>query len=343
MMTPTDGELLAERPYYPTVPAGADDGTPRPLVIVLAGFGDVGTDAAAYLGFTALAADQGFFLVAPDPDALHARYAWDPSPTHYPNFDVEYLTAIIHDMEARYTIDRGRVFVAGHSLGAHMAHRMGCDAAADVAAVVSLAGQAPKDPADCVPSQPVSVVEIHGTADEVIGYDGDVQNDPPDPTVPSAHETIAVWARNDGCTGAIADSGARLDLDSSLDGSETTVEAYAGCPAGTGVELWSNRRRASRAAADAGLRAAGLGLSHRARAPVNGFFTGGVSRLRAEPASLPPEPYEVPSGPAAPPAPRDPPLHPRIAAPVVSMPMTAEVPCRSLGGRAAGGVPPGAA
>jgi len=239
MMTPTEAELLAERPYTVTVPTGYSDAQTWPLLIVLAGFGEEGYVISAYLGFTQLAADQGVFLVAPDADPLHARYAWDPSPTHFPNFDVEYLRAIIHDVEAKYSIDHGRVFVAGHSLGAHMAHRMGCDASEDVAAVMSLAGQVTKDPAGCAPTRAVSVVEIHGTADQVIGYNGDVQNNPPDPSIPSAHETVGVWARNDACTGAIALTGATLDLDAALAGNETTVEAYAGCPAGIGVELWS--------------------------------------------------------------------------------------------------------
>ncbi len=240
MMTPTEAELLAERPYFPTLPASWDVTQQYPLLVVLGGFGEVGTDDAAYLGFTQLAADQTIFLVAPDADVLHARYAWDPSPNHFPNFDVEYLKAIIHDMEAKYPIDRNRVFVAGHSEGAHMAHRMACDASEDVAAIMSHAGQVSKVPSECAPARPVSVVQIHGTVDQVIGYYGDVQNNPPDPAIPSAHETVAVWARNDGCTGAIALTGATLDLDAAIAGSETTVEAYAGCPSGIAVELWSD-------------------------------------------------------------------------------------------------------
>ena len=239
MAPPSEAELIASRTYAVTVPAAYADTQRWPLLIVLAGVDGTGVDTSAYLGFTQLAADEGIFLVAPDPDPLTARFAWDPSPVHYPHFDVEFLTAIIHDLEAKYSIDRGRVFIAGHSLGAHMAHRMACDASADVDAIVSLAGQVPKDPADCAPARPVSVVQIHGTRDPIIGYYGDVQNVPPDPTIPSAHETVAVWARNDGCTGTIADTGARLDLDSGLAGDEMTVEAYAGCPSGIGVELWS--------------------------------------------------------------------------------------------------------
>lgn len=239
MMPPTEAEILAERPYYPTVPANYSDAQKWPLIIVLAGFGGMGTTTAAYLGYTQLAADQGVFLVAPDPDPLHARYAWNPNPEQYPEFDVLYLTAIIHDLESKYSIDRSRVFVAGHSQGGEMAHRMACDSADDVVGIVSLAGQVAKDPADCAPTRPVSAVEIHGTADQTIGYYGDVQNVPPDPNIPSAHETIGVWGRNDMCTGAIASTGMTYDLVDNLAGNETSVEAYSGCADGTAAELWT--------------------------------------------------------------------------------------------------------
>lgn len=240
MMTPTEAELVVERPYDVTVPPGYVDTQQYPLLIVLGGFGDEAAKDALYLGFTPLLSTQSFFLVAPDPDPLHARYAWNPNPTQYPEFDVQYLKGIIHDVEAKYSIDHGSVFVVGHSLGGEMAHRMACDAADDVAAVMSFAGQVTKDPAGCAPTRAVSVLEIHGTADQVIGYNGDVQNSPPDPSVPTAHETVGVWARNDACTGAIAATGVTYDLDVDVAGSETTVEAYAGCPSGIGVELWSD-------------------------------------------------------------------------------------------------------
>jgi polyhydroxybutyrate depolymerase len=249
MTPPSDAQLLYDRPYTPTIPTNYTASKRWPLLIVLAGYGGLGSDTSAYLGFTGLAIDNGIFLVTPDADAPHLRYAWNPNPNQYPDWDMQYLRAIIRDMKSKYAIDPGQVFVVGHSLGAHMAHRMACDDSPDVAAIMSLAGQVSKNPADCAPTSPVSVLQIHGTADQTIGYNGDVQNNPPDPSIPSAHETVAVWARNDHCSGAIADTGTRLDLDASLPGSETTVEAYAGCPpwsdadAGTmtpiGVELWS--------------------------------------------------------------------------------------------------------
>jgi polyhydroxybutyrate depolymerase len=239
MTPPTEGEILAERPYFPTVPANYDPAQQYPLVMVLAGFGGESSTTAAYLGFTQLAADEGIFLVTPDPDPLHARYSWNVNPDQFPEFDVLYLTAIIHDMESKYSIDPKRVYIAGHSQGAEMAQRMACNSADDVAGVISLAGQVDKDPADCAPTRPVTVVEIHGTNDSTLGYNGDVQNVPPDPSIPSAHETIGVWGRNDQCTGAIMATGMSYDLVLDLAGNETTVEAYGGCADGTAAELWT--------------------------------------------------------------------------------------------------------
>ena len=245
---PSEAELLAARPYTAMVPAGYTATQTWPLLLVLAGAGDDGNATASWLGFTRLAAAEGVFLVAPAPDPTHLPVQWNPAPLHAPNFDVEYLTAIIHDLERKYAIDRGQVFVAGHSLGAHLAQRIACDASREVAAIMSLAGQVATRPGDCAPSLPVSVVDLHGTADAIIGYDGDVQNVPPDPNVPSAHQTLAVWGRNDHC-GALVATGMTYDLDTSLAGAETTVEAYADCPpladadagvaAPIGVELWT--------------------------------------------------------------------------------------------------------
>jgi polyhydroxybutyrate depolymerase len=82
----------------------------------------------------------------------------------------------------------------------------------------------------------VSVLAIHGTADAVIAYDGAalVGNQ-----FPSAATTVADWAVNDGCGMTPDTSGAPMDLESTLAGSETTVTAYKGCKSGTNVTLWT--------------------------------------------------------------------------------------------------------
>jgi polyhydroxybutyrate depolymerase len=124
-----------------------------------------------------------------------------------------------------------------------MAYRMACDHADTVAAIVSVAGAMFKHPSACKPSRPVSVLEVHGTADDVIPYGGGRFQGSP---VPGAEESTSDWARFDGCARPPA-AGPDLDVaadypsqSTPLPGKETRVSMYRkGCRAGTEVQLWT--------------------------------------------------------------------------------------------------------
>jgi polyhydroxybutyrate depolymerase len=141
---------------------------------------------------------------------------------------------MLADLEARYTVDPRRVYVFGHSNGAFMSHRLACDRAAHIAAILSLEGATWLDQTRCEPSQAVSVAEIHGDADMTIEYDGGLEtNGVP---YPGATATVTDWATKNKCTGALADTGQALALVSGL---TTTVSAFSGCPKGVDVQLWT--------------------------------------------------------------------------------------------------------
>ena len=240
---PSDEELLAARPYSVRTPPGydADAGTTWPLVVALHGYGGSAMETVNYYSLDRLAESRGFFLFAPNglPDSRGNR-AWNPGRSRWPEWDQSWLTAALRDIKRKYQVDASRVIVFGASQGAHMAHRMGCDGSEDVTAVISVAGQLTTDPQLCAPTRPVTALQIHGTADEAIGYYGDLQNVPPKPDIPSAHDTIGVWARNDGCTGMLEVSAiSPINISEFVDGPETIVETYAGCPNGVAVGLWS--------------------------------------------------------------------------------------------------------
>lgn len=57
-----------------------------------------------------------------------------------------YLHQLLETVKSRYPVDPDRVYLIGHSNGAFIAYRMACEHAADVTAIVSLAGAAPDDP-----------------------------------------------------------------------------------------------------------------------------------------------------------------------------------------------------
>jgi polyhydroxybutyrate depolymerase len=241
----TPAPALASRPYATHEPLGWDRKTPAPLVVFLHGYGSSGAAHARALGLEAFADAHGFVLATPDGtiDSRGKRF-WNATDACC-DFDrtgvddVRYIASILDELGRRLPIDPKRVYVAGHSNGGFLAHRLACDLAPRVAAAVSLAGAGWKDASRCAPSEPVSVLEIHGDADDVVRIDGGRVFDQPVAEYPSALDTIAGWARRDACSGALATDGKRIDFDATRPGADTLETPYSGCPAGVGVELWT--------------------------------------------------------------------------------------------------------
>lgn len=234
--------LVAARPYDLKVPTGYDKAKPTPLVILLHGYTASGAMQEAYFKLAPVADAKTFLYATPDGtknaagnrfwNATDACCNFDGSPVD----DVAYVNAIIDDVEKKYNVDDKRVFLVGHSNGAFMAHRLACDSAPRIAAIAALAGDVWDDATKCNPASPVAVLQIHGTADTVIAYNGG--KNPPLAVFPSATTSVATWAHKNGCATAPT-AGAALDLEAVLLGNETTVAEYTGCKPGGAALLWT--------------------------------------------------------------------------------------------------------
>jgi polyhydroxybutyrate depolymerase len=154
--------------------------------------------------------------------------------------DAGYLASLIVDIRAQASVDPRRIFVVGHSNGGFMSYRMACDHADLIAAIASLAGATFAMPEDCRPSAPVAMLQIHGTADDTIRYEG---GSLPAGPYPGAEAGSRFWAGYDGCDLDLADQPGMLDLETSLEGpdgpAETTVRSATDCAPGGHVELWT--------------------------------------------------------------------------------------------------------
>jgi polyhydroxybutyrate depolymerase len=143
---------------------------------------------------------------------------------------------VIADVRSRYNVDPRRIFVMGHSNGGFMSYRMACDHADVIAAITSISGATFADADDCTPSEPVAALQVHGTDDETIGYDGGENSDG---TYPSATETVETWAAYNGCD-LTPDDPAPPSRDLVAGLQPGTVTAFTtGCEPGGAAELWT--------------------------------------------------------------------------------------------------------
>jgi polyhydroxybutyrate depolymerase len=240
-----------QRPVTVHVPPRYQKGNPVPLLVLLHGHS---SDAAAvddYFHLQPVLDERGVLYVVPNGTRDHAgdRF-WNATDAccDFYNSGVDdsgYLQDVIHQAQDRYSVDPRRIFVVGHSNGGFMAYRMACDHSDIVAAIVSVAGAMYDDARKCSPTQPVSVLQVHGSGDTVVPYEGGVISGI---EVPSARTTVLDWATFDGC--ALSPAGARsLDVatdadtpsgSSPLPGSETRVLTFhRNCKAATEVQLWT--------------------------------------------------------------------------------------------------------
>ncbi len=91
------------------------------------------------------------------------------------------------------------------------------------------------DDASCAPaSHPVSVLAMHGDADEIIRFGGAFLG-----PYPGAVETIERFATHTGCNTGNPVLAPNLDVDAGNTGAGTTVLEYSGCPEGVDVTLWT--------------------------------------------------------------------------------------------------------
>jgi polyhydroxybutyrate depolymerase len=158
------------RTYQVHVPAGLD--RPAGLVINLHGAGETGGGQAALSNYNAVADQLGFVVAYPDGiDFSWADGRGASIPDRQGVDDVGFLVALIDRLSHDYGIAPGRVFATGMSAGAFMAMRLACERADVVSAIAPVAGTLGAA-FPCSPSRPVSVLQMNGTGDPVVPFNG---------------------------------------------------------------------------------------------------------------------------------------------------------------------------
>lgn len=215
-----------ERTYRLFTPPSVEDDRPLPLVLALHGSNNT-PDSFVQASQLDVAASANRFVVA-YPEAV--RLLWNggfccTGGRGGPADDVRFLDRVISDVSSLRPIDTTRIFAVGVSAGGIMAYRLACDLPGRITGVAAVAGSMQLD--DCRPANPVSVIALHGTGDQLVPYEGGRIIGAANRPAPPAMAVAERWASLNRCPGPGT---------ATTEGPVTTT-SWAGCAHGTAVRM----------------------------------------------------------------------------------------------------------
>jgi polyhydroxybutyrate depolymerase len=184
-----------QRDYIVYIPELYDGTTTVPLVLNFHGYGSNAAQQMFYGDFRDIADTEGFLLVHPEGTTFIGDQFWNVG---FPGLsstidDVGFTEALIDELATLYAIDLDRVYATGMSNGGFMSFLLACQLSEKIAAVASVTGSMTQDTFnDCNAQLPTPVLQIHGTEDGVVLYNGN------NLSIPIA-DVISYWVDYNNC------------------------------------------------------------------------------------------------------------------------------------------------
>ena len=222
------------------IPGDIGENETLPLVVALHGFSEYPGYVYGYFQGVNSVDDNRHLLLTPygteNPDGY---YFWNGPPAccdfYNQNIDdVSYLSSLISTAIADHGADQNRVMLIGHSNGGFMSHRMACDAGNILHTIINFAGATYGDFNDCDLTGYPNIVNVHGTDDGTIGYNGgEIWGEP----YASSPDGAVYWADRSGCDATSTQMGT-MDLVDGDGNNETTQLQHLDCEQGNRVTHW---------------------------------------------------------------------------------------------------------
>ena len=217
------------RSYILYIPQTYTPGEPAPLIINLHGYTSNALEQMNYGDFREISDTAGFLIVHPQGtvDAYgntHWNVNWLGTGTVD---DVSFLEALIDSLSLEYSINNEQVFSTGMSNGGFMSYKLACELSNRIAAIASVTGSMNvNQTSSCSPQHPMPVMEIHGTADGVVPYNGNFLFE-------TTENTVNYWVNVNQCNSVPVVT----QIPNTVLSDSTTVEHYIYASGLNGVEV----------------------------------------------------------------------------------------------------------
>lgn len=222
-----------ERPVTVNLPTSLQN--PAPLLILLHSASTSSAHQERYMKLAAVAKSRGIIYIAPDGTKnQEGKRFWNAAKACCDKYqsgvdDVAFLNSLIDEINLRTPVDFSRIYLIGHSNGAFMSFTFACKSNR-IAAIVAIAGAMDTNP-ECSTTNPISLLDIHGTEDKTIKIGGGVLNGF---SYTSAATTVKRIADANTCSDAITH---KIDFEPTIKGSETTIFNYS-CKFQRHLQYW---------------------------------------------------------------------------------------------------------
>ena len=187
----SNGIYRQYRLYKPNVYTGT---SPRPLVLNLHGYTSNATQQQLYSNFMAVADTANILVVHPEGTFNNGNQFWNAG--FGPGVDdVQFMKDLIDSLSMAYNVNPNRVYSCGMSNGGIMSYYLACNLPNRFAAIASVTGSMLHTWFNCSPGRTMPVMEIHGTGDGVVNYNGDT-------VFTSIDSVVNKWVANNVCNPA---------------------------------------------------------------------------------------------------------------------------------------------
>ena len=162
------------RTYKIYIPAIYNSLVPVPLVFNFHGYTSNSQDQEIYADFRSIADTANFILIHPQGLDIGNGTGWNSFlNTDASNYDYQFVEQLIDDILLNYSIDTNRIYSTGLSNGGFFSYDLACFMSHRFAAVASVAGSMISSHlATCNPGRPIPILQIHGTNDLTVTYNG---------------------------------------------------------------------------------------------------------------------------------------------------------------------------
>jgi len=186
----------ADRSYVLMSPRSDNPGK-KPLIIALHGSQGSGNGMSSAIGLNHMAQDEDVLVAYPDaPVGNWAEGCGCNNADRLKIPDLEFMDAMIADIDQRFSIDKDKIVAAGFSQGGLFATRLACERSTVFSGVVVVAATMSVPLSQtCEPERAIPITFIHGKLDLILPYFG--TNDGALSLLP-AETTAQFWAQKNG-------------------------------------------------------------------------------------------------------------------------------------------------